>query len=177
MLRIFPENTINVTHKRNKKLKELISPSLFPKTTKENNSSTEKSSRRSDICKNFQVVSTEFTCHATKRKYKTRGTLTCNNKNIISLITWKCCNKHYIGSATGFKERFRIHKRDIDTSNIRCGVANQLLNVCKSAICKTEYLQVQLIKQVVATEVKILIKFYRKGKNTGRPNSLLYRMG
>ena len=78
MLQIFPENTINVTYKRNKNLKELISPYLFPKIIKENNCSIEKGSRRCDICKNFLVVSTEFTCHATKRKYKTRGTLTCN---------------------------------------------------------------------------------------------------
>ena len=110
MLRIFPENTINVTYKRNKTLKELISPSLFPKIIKENNCSIEKCSRRCDICKNFLVVSTEFTCHATKRKYKIRGTLTCNTKNIIYLITCKCCSKQYISSelyiSTSFKKRF-----------------------------------------------------------------------
>ena len=37
---------------------------------------------------------------------------------------------------------FRIHKSDINTSKIRCGVASHLLNVCKSAACKTEYLHV-----------------------------------
>ena len=36
----FSKNTINVTYKRNKNLKELISPSLFPKTMKENNCSS-----------------------------------------------------------------------------------------------------------------------------------------
>ena len=150
MLRIFPENAINVTCKRNEKIKKLISPSLFPKIIKENNCSTEKCSRRCDICKNFLVVSTEFTCHATKRKYKIRGTLTCNTKNIIYLITCKCCSKQYIGSATVFKERFRIHKRDINTGKVRCEVANHLLNVRKSASCKKEYLQAQLIEQVFA---------------------------
>ena len=65
---------------RNKNLKELVSPSLVPKI-KENNCSFEKCSRRCDVCKNFLVASTEFTCHATKRKYKIRGTLTCNTKN------------------------------------------------------------------------------------------------
>ena len=58
----------------------------------------------------------------------------------------------YICSATGFKEKFRIHKRDINTGKIRCAVVNHLLSVCKSIICKTEYLQVQLIKYVLATE-------------------------
>ena len=80
MLGIFPENTINVTYKRNQNLKELISPSLFPKM-KENDCSIEKFSRRCDICKHFLVVFTEFTGHATKRQYKIRGTLTSNTKN------------------------------------------------------------------------------------------------
>ena len=31
--------------------------------------------------RNVLVVSTKFTCYATKRKYKIRGTLTCNTKN------------------------------------------------------------------------------------------------
>ena len=130
-------------------LKQLISPSLFPKAIKGNNCPIEKCSGRYDICKNFLVVTTQFICHATKSKCKTRGTLTCNNKNMIHLITCKCCSKHYIGSATAFKERFRIHKSDINTGKIRCGIANYVLNVSKCAICKTKYLQVQLIEQVV----------------------------
>ena len=139
MLRIFPENAINVIYKKNKNLKELISPSLFAKIIKENNCSIEKCSR---CDKKLLVISTEFTCHATKRKYKIRGTLTCNTKNIIYLITYKSCSKQYIGSATSLKERFQIHKSDINTGKVMCGVANHLLNVCKSAITKTEYLQV-----------------------------------
>ena len=90
----------NVTYRRNKNLKELISPSLFLRTIKENNCSIEKCNRRCDICKNFLVLSTEFTCHATKRKYKIRGFLTCNTKNIIYLIACKCCGKQYIDTKT-----------------------------------------------------------------------------
>ena len=36
MLDIFSQNTISVTYKRNKNLRELLSPSLFPRTTKHN---------------------------------------------------------------------------------------------------------------------------------------------
>ena len=97
----------------------------------------------------FLVLSTEFTCHATKRKHKIRGFLICNTKNIIYLTVCKCCSEQYIGSSTGFKERFRISKSDINTSKIRCGVASHLLNVWKSATYKTEYLQVQLIEHVL----------------------------
>ena len=152
MCQIFSENTVNFTYRRNKNLKELISPSLFPRTIKENNCSIEKCNRRCDICKNFLVLSTEFTCHTTKRKYKVRGFLTCNAKNIICLIACKCCGKQYIGSATVFKERFRIRKSGINTGKIRCGVASHLLDVCKSATCKTEYLQVQFIENVLIRE-------------------------
>ena len=80
MLQIFLENAVNVTYRRNKNLKELISPSLSPTTIKENNSSIEKYNTRSNICKDFLVLSTEFTCHATKRQYKIREFLTCNTK-------------------------------------------------------------------------------------------------
>ena len=67
MLQIFQENTVNSRYRRNKNLKELISPSLFPRTIKENNRSIEKCNRRCYICKNFLLFSTGFTCHATKR--------------------------------------------------------------------------------------------------------------
>ena len=57
-----------------------------------------KCNRRCDICKSFPVVSTQFTCHA--------------------MIACKWCSKQYIGSATCFKERFRIDKCDIDTGKM-----------------------------------------------------------
>ena len=73
-------------YRRNKNLKELISPSLFPITTKENKCSIEKCNGRCDICNNFLELSTEFTCHATKLEYKISVFLTCKTKNIIYLI-------------------------------------------------------------------------------------------
>ena len=42
MLQIFPENTINVTYRPNKNLKELMPPCLFLKTIGEKNCSIEK---------------------------------------------------------------------------------------------------------------------------------------
>ena len=65
------------------------------------------------------------------------------------LIIWYPANsKQYVGSVTGFKEQFRIHKSDINTGKVRCGVANHLLNVCRSSAGKFEYLQVKLIEKV-----------------------------
>ena len=45
-----------------------------------------------------------------------------DSKNVIYLVSWKYCGKQYVASATGFKEGFRIHKSDINTGKIRCGV-------------------------------------------------------
>ena len=42
MLDIFLHNTISVTYKRNKNLGEMLSPSLFHRTTKQNECSTKK---------------------------------------------------------------------------------------------------------------------------------------
>ena len=158
MLENFPSNTINVTYKRGKNLRELISSSLFPRVHSQHSSSSEKCHKRCDICTNFLVASAEFTCFATKRKYKVKGILKCTSKNVIYLISCKCCGKQYIGSATGFKGRFRIHKSDINTGKVRCGVANHLLNVCQSEGNKFEYLQIQLIEQVSVNNCKNIDK-------------------
>ena len=72
----------------------------------------------------------------------------CDSRNVVYLISCKCCRKQYTGSATGFKERFRIHKSDINTGKVKCDVTNYLLNVCHSSASKFEYLQVQLIEKV-----------------------------
>ena len=72
----------------------------------------------------------------------------CDSRNAIYLISWKCCGKQYVGSATDFKERFRIQKSDINTGKIRADVANHLLNVCLSSTSNFEYLQKQRIENV-----------------------------
>ena len=66
MLDIFPQNTTSVTYKRNMNLREILSPTLFRKTTKQNEFSIEECNKKYDIRKNFLVVSTDFTYFATK---------------------------------------------------------------------------------------------------------------
>ena len=53
ILDIFPQKVINVTYKRNKNLKEILSPSLFPRTTKQKECSIEECNKKCDICKKF----------------------------------------------------------------------------------------------------------------------------
>ena len=93
MLDIFPQNTISVTYKRNKNLREILSPSFFPWITKQNECSIKECNKKCDICKNFLVVSPDFTCFATKRKYKIKGILKWGSRNVIYLISCKCCGK------------------------------------------------------------------------------------
>ena len=148
MLDIFPQNTVSVTYKRNNNLTETLSSSSFPRTTKQNECYIKECHKKCDICKNFLVVSPDITCFATKRKYKIKGILKCDSRNVIYLISCKYCGMQYVGSATGFKERFRIHKSDKNTVKIRCGFANHCLNIFRSSTSKFDYLQVQLIEKV-----------------------------
>ena len=48
-----------------------------------------------------------------------KGILKYDSRNVIYLISCKCCATQYVESATGFNERFTIHKSDINTGKIR----------------------------------------------------------
>ena len=74
--------------------------------------------------------------------------------NVIYLIYCKCCGKQYVWLSTGYKEIFRIPKNDINTGKVRCCVENYLLNICRSAASKFEYLKVQLIWVLKSTVIE-----------------------
>ena len=150
MKKVFPEGTISVTCKRGKCLKELTSLLLYPGTVKESASRVSKCNEsRCDICKNCMAFKNEFTCTATGKTYKVRDDLTCKSDNAIYLINCKKCKQQYVGSAYegNFKPRFRVHKSDINTGKVRCGVARHFLNNC-TRINKLENVEVQLIEEV-----------------------------
>ena len=68
---IFPEGSINIIHKRDKTLRELISPSMFPEAQVESHSIVSKcKSKRCDICQNSLVCKNEFTCTVTGKHIK-----------------------------------------------------------------------------------------------------------
>ena len=53
MKNMSPEGTINVTYKKGKSLREIISPSMFPQTQVQSHSKLSKcKSRRCDVCQN-----------------------------------------------------------------------------------------------------------------------------
>ena len=126
---------------------------MIPRTTRHNGCSIRECNRKCDRRKNVLVVSRDFTFFTNKQKYKIKGILKCDRRNVIYVTSCKCCGKQYVASATGFKEKFRIHKSDINTVKLRCGVANHLLNVCRSSASKFQYLQVQLKEEVFVQNV------------------------
>ena len=149
MKNIFPEGSINITYKRGKSLRELISPSMFPQAQVESHSMVSKrKSKRCDICQNYLVCKNEFTCTVTDTTYKVRGKLCCTSSNVVYLISSKLCKEQYVGSAfkDNFKPRFKVHKSDVITGKDRCGVAKHFLTKCANGK-NVENIEVQLIEQ------------------------------
>ena len=76
------------------------------------------------------MYSNTLTCTVTKKNGFVKGELDCNTSNITYLIFYKLCSKQYVGSATNFKNRLRIHKSDIPTKEDCCGTAQYFNNKC-----------------------------------------------
>ena len=173
MKNLFPEDSINITNKRGKSLKEFISASMFPQAQVESHSIVSKcKSKRCDICQNYLVCKNEFTCTVTGKTYKVRGKLCCTSSNVIYLISCKLCKKQYLGSAfkDNFKLRLRVHKSDVITGKDRCGVVKHFL---------TKYTNGNKVK-TLTFDCKRVIMILEVGcgveKSIGKPNSLLYLM-
>ena len=112
---VFPEKSIKAIYKGGRNLKENLSPSSFLSTNLIVSSISNRN-KRCDICTNFMVFDNTFKCTATVKYYKVKGTLSCNSVKVVYLITCHCCKLQYAGSAITFKERFYMHKSDINTA-------------------------------------------------------------
>ena len=66
MKKIFPSKSIKTLYRREKNLKEILSPSLFPAKPK-NSESCITSCKKRDICKNYLITDNEFKCKITGR--------------------------------------------------------------------------------------------------------------
>ena len=90
-------------------------------------------------------------CH----QRKITSVLHCNCNNVIYLIACKNCLEQYIGSATNFKNRFRVRKSDIKTNKGRCRVAKHFNAECKNDSNIFQFLSVQIIEQVYGNATDI----------------------
>ena len=149
MKKIFPSKSIKTLYRKQKSLKEILSPSLFPAKPK-NSESCITSCKKCDIRKNYLLTDNKFKCKVTGRFYNVRSSLSCNSSNVNYLISCKNCEDQYIGSAIDFKARFRIHKSDIKTKKDRCGTAWHFNTKCSDVQNLHRFLQVRLIESVVS---------------------------
>ena len=159
---IFSPKSIKTLYRREKNLKEILSPSLFPARPK-NSEICIISCKKCDTCKNYLLTDNKFNCKVTGRFYNVRDNLSCNNINVIYLISCKNCEEQYIGSAIDFKTRFRIHKSDIKTKKDRCGTARYFNTKCSDVQNPHGFLQVQLIQSVVS-DVDLENKLWEREK-------------
>ena len=120
--KVFLNNKFFVIYKRNKNLKEIVAPSLYPKPSIKS-TRTIVSCKKCDICKNFLITESKFRCTVTGKTYFIKGNLSNDSCNVIHLITCSNCTEKYVRPAVNFKQRFRIHKSDIKTNKDRCGTA------------------------------------------------------
>ena len=58
---VFPNKKFSVIYKRNKNLKEMVAPSLYPKPSIKSDC-TLVSFNKCDICKNFLITDSKFRC-------------------------------------------------------------------------------------------------------------------
>ena len=74
MKNIFPEGSIKAYYKRGKNLKEILSPSLYPKKhISREICEVKPCGRRCNICDEFLVFGSKFTCSATGMNYSSKG--------------------------------------------------------------------------------------------------------
>ena len=149
---IFPESSISTVFKRNRNLKEILSPSLYTKNRNEKKSYVTKNCGKCDICRNYLISDNSFTCKINNKKYYINNDLDHNCMNVIYSISCTNCNKQYEGSAKDFKKRFRIYKSDINTKKDRCGLARHFNNKFRDPQNRHAFLKIQPIEQVSVKE-------------------------
>ena len=97
--------------------------------------------------KNYQITDKKFNCKVTGRFCNVRGNLSCNNSNVVGLISYKNCEGQYIGSFINLKIRSGIHKSCIKTKKGRCGTARHFDTKCSD---------VQNPKQVSSSSINLV---------------------
>ena len=125
----------------------MVAPSLYLKPSIKSNRAI-VSCAKCDICKNFLIADSKFSCTVTGKIYFIKGNLSRDGCNVIYLVTCSNCRKQYVGSAINFKQRFRICESDIKTNKDHCGTARHFSSKCYSPNDKHAYLKVQIIEQV-----------------------------
>ena len=99
----------------------------------------------------------------------------CNSTNVIYLVGCVNCKCQYVGSATSFKQCFRIHKSDIKTKKDRCWTTRHMNSICCIPI-NHGYLKMQFIEQVFCDASKDIESVLWECEKYWQFNYLLTRM-
>lgn len=79
------------------------------------------SHNKCDICKNYLISNNKFNFKVTGSVYSARGSLSCNNFNVVYIVSCKNYGDKYVGLPNYLKTKFRIHKSDIKSKKNFCG--------------------------------------------------------
>ena len=124
------------------------------------------SCNKSDISKNYQICSNDFTCSVTNRRYYTRGILHCNCNNVIYLITCKSCLEQLE------LEYIKVISRP---TKIDAGLQSILMISVKIIAIFFSFCLFRLLSKFMVMP-QTLKKFYGTGKNIGKASYLLRLM-
>ena len=105
--------------------------------------------KKCDISDNALLCRNKFTCKVTSKTCKVRGNFSCNNGNVIYIISYTLFKGQYVrfGYKNNFKPRFRVYKSDINTGEVRRGVTKYSLTKCTD-VGKIKNIEVHVIEQV-----------------------------
>ena len=95
LMEVFPASTFDTIYRRNKILKKLLSPSLFPnrKSTKSNSIICCNSC---DICNNYMVFENMFSCTVTGKKYFVKAKIYIGRTDVFIIKIYDFYLFHYI---------------------------------------------------------------------------------
>ena len=85
---MFPSKSTKSFYRREKDLKEILSPSLFPAKPK-NSENCITSCKKCHICKNYLITNNSFKCKVTGKFHNVRRKLCSSTSNAICWISLK----------------------------------------------------------------------------------------
>ena len=126
MAELFPRNSLFPAFKRQKNLKEILTPSRYPRNKNDSlNLGCYKScTKRCDLCTNFLCSTKTIKSLTTKQTLKINKNITCTSKNVIYVIEDKVCNKQLVGSTDNIKLRLANYKSHIRKKVLTCNLVS-----------------------------------------------------
>ena len=109
---------LDLRKRQPKNLKQMLTRAQFTNTNGDPSPKVTKcNDKRCGTCPHI-IEGNEFTFE-NGQKFKVKCNMDCSSKNVIYAIKCTKCNKSYIGQTTYLRGRVRVHKQQINDSNLR----------------------------------------------------------